>query len=313
MSLLILGMFAADLIISTPLILLVIGLLFAIMLTIAHNRLKVEVDPCILAVRDALPGANCGGCGFASCDQFAESVATGKAQPSGCVVLGAEALQTIAGIMGVEASTGAPKRAVVHCGAKIHERSGRPEYRGVRTCTEMNLIAGVQLCTHGCLGLGDCVDSCLFDAIEMVEGLAVVDYSACTGCGNCVEACPRGIISLEPMIDDPLVVITCSSKDSGKQTRANCQVGCIACGLCSKLEPEIFSVEANLCGIQYVPKDYGKSSNHDATVGKCPTVCLRYVGTNISDPHGQVDSRKREKAEKAAKAKLAAAARAETQ
>jgi len=300
---------AVSTLVSTPLILLLIGLVFSIMLTIAHNKLKVKVDPRVSAIRDALPGANCGGCGFASCDAFAEAVAAGTASPDGCVVLSTEALQTIAGIMGIEASVGRPKRSVIHCGAQAPERLARAEYRGAQTCTEMNLIAGVQGCTHGCLGLGDCAEACPFDAIEIVGGLAVVDYVACTGCGNCVAACPRGIISIEEMIDDPLVVIACSSKDPGKYTRGNCKVGCIACGLCSKLKPDVFSVEGNLCTIDYASASYGKTEDLDAVVGKCPTVCLRRVGSGISNPHDQVEQRAREKAAKA-KAKAEAAEKA---
>ncbi len=291
---------AAGYVFSTPLTLLVIGLFFAIMLTIAHNRLKVKVDPRVEAVRDAIPGANCGGCGYASCDQFAEAVAAGDATPDGCVVLSAEALQVIAGIMGIEASAGAAKRAVIHCGARAGERLARPDYRGPQTCTEMDLVAGVQGCTYGCLGLSDCAESCPFDAIRMEQGLPVVDHVACTGCGNCVAVCPRGIITLESMIDDPLIVIACSSRDTGRFVRANCKVGCIACGMCSRLEPEVFKVEASLCAVDYTPETYGTSADHTAVVEKCPTVCLRSVGRGIPDPHMQVDERQRKKAEKAA-------------
>lgn len=306
--------FIAGFVVTTPLTLLVIGLFFAIMLTIAHNRLKVEVDPRITAVRDNLPGANCGGCGYASCDQLAEEIVMSGAEPTRCAVLSAPGLKAIAAIMGIEASAGAPKRAVVHCGAKSSDRLARAEYRGVQTCLEMNLVAGVQGCTHGCLGLGDCVGVCPFEAIWIIDGLPVVDYKACTGCGNCVSACPRGIITIEAMIDDPIIAVACSSKDSGKVVRASCACGCIGCGICEKLDGAVFKVETNLCQLDYTPETYAKSADHDTAVGKCPTFCLRYVGTTIPDPYTQMEGRRGEKAEKAekvAKAKAAAVAAAQ--
>jgi Na+-translocating ferredoxin:NAD+ oxidoreductase subunit B len=291
---------AGTLVVNTPLILLVIGLFFAIMLTIAHSKLKVDVDPRVAQVRDALPSANCGGCGFASCDQFAEAVVAGDVEPGGCVVISAAALKDIADILGVEASSAVPKRAIIHCGAHEHERLARAEYRGVPTCAEMNLVAGVQGCAYGCLGLGDCERACPFDAIEISRGLPIVDMVACTGCGSCVGACPRGIISLESMIEDPLVVIACSSRDAGKIVRTNCQVGCIACGLCAKQNADVFLIEHNLCRVQYVQKSYIGAEGLDRAVEKCPTVCLRRVGVSIADPHEMVDQRRRARAAKAA-------------
>jgi electron transport complex protein RnfB len=300
---------AISTVISTPLILLVIGLLFAIMLTIADQRLKIEVDPKVAAVREILPGANCGGCGFASCDQFAEALAEGKVEPGGCVVVGAAAKAALAEVLGVEVRAEAPKKAIIHCGARGGDRHGLAEYSGAMSCTEANLVAGVMGCAYGCLGLGECRRVCPFDAIEMVAGLPVVSIERCTGCGQCVAACPRGIITLEPLLDDPLVVNACSSRDTGKVVRENCEVGCIACGICAKLDPKAFKVEGNLCAVLYDRETYGRSADHDAPVGKCPTFCLRQVGVAIGEPYAQVEARRREKAEKAAQAKAAATAK----
>jgi ferredoxin len=134
----------------------------------------------------------------------------------------------------------------------------------------------------------------------MAAGLPLVNYRSCTGCGQCLAACPRGIITIEEMLDDPLVVIACSSQDIGKQVRANCAVGCIACGVCAKLDPETFEVPGNLCTVKYAAEGYGKSDDHMPAVEKCPTTCLRLVGTGIEDPHEIVERKAREKAARAA-------------
>ncbi|MFH1144762.1 MAG: RnfABCDGE type electron transport complex subunit B [Candidatus Eisenbacteria bacterium] len=292
--------FLSGYVLSTPLLLLAIGLVFAVMLTMAHRRLRVEEDPKVEAVREALPGANCGGCGYPGCPQFAEAVVEGRAQPSECVAAAEAAVKAVAAILGVEAAFGVPRRAVIHCAAHGTERLRRAEYIGVATCTEMNIVAGVQGCTHGCLGQGDCARVCPFEAIVMREGLPVVNYRTCTGCGNCVDACPRGIITIEELIDDPLVVVACSSPDPAKQVRANCTVGCIGCGLCAKLDPATFEVVGNLSKIKYSTGSYGTTDSHTQAVEKCPTSCLLLIGTAIADPHELIDRKQREKEARAA-------------
>lgn len=301
---------AVTFLVSTPALLLLIGLAFAIVLTIAHHRLRVVEDPKVVALTAVLPGANCGGCGHPGCPQFAEAIVAGLAQPAECVAASESVIQAIAEILGVEATAAVPKRAVVHCAAKGPERRARAAYLGVATCTEMNMVAGVQGCTYGCLGLGDCVQACPFEAILMGDGLPVVNYRTCTGCGNCVAACPRGIISIEALHDDPLVVVACSSRDTGKQVRTNCAVGCIGCGVCAKLDEKLFTVEGNLSRATYDAETYGRSDDHAAAVEKCPTSCLLLVGTGITDPHELIERKARAKAEKVAAAKQAAAEKA---
>ncbi|MBD3334259.1 MAG: hypothetical protein GF355_01980, partial [Candidatus Eisenbacteria bacterium] len=227
--------------------------------------------------------------------------------PAECVAATETAIARISEMVGVEASASKPKRAVVHCAAQVGERLNRAPYSGPQTCTEANLVAGLQGCTYGCLGFGDCEAACPFDAIHVRDGLAVVDYQACTGCAKCVAACPRSIISIEEMLDDPLVVVACSSRDPGRYVRANCKVGCIACGMCARLDGELFQMENDLSVAQYDGQTYGTSEDHEKAVAKCPTACLLRVGTGIVDPHELIERRVREKAEKAA-AKAAAQA-----
>ena len=162
-----------------------VALAAAVMLTLAvaassvlgwaNRAFHVEIDPRILRIEDALPGANCGGCGYIGCGEYAEAVAGGAAVDL-CAPGGAGCAQSVAGIMGVDVEPSWPYRAIVHCAATSSQRLGRVEYRGEQTCSAANLVAGHQGCTYGCLGLADCVRACDFDALDIVDGLAVIDY-----------------------------------------------------------------------------------------------------------------------------------------
>ncbi|MBU1071791.1 4Fe-4S dicluster domain-containing protein, partial [bacterium] len=178
-----------------------------------------------------LPGANCGGCGYVGCNEYAEAVVAGE-QVGKCTVGGASVAQDLGQLMGVEVAATWPYRAVVHCGATLEDRLGRRQYLGVQSCSAANMISGVQGCTYGCLGLADCVDACDFDAIHIVDGVAVVDYERCTGCGACARVCPRNIITMVPFKAERMMVVTCSNKDTGKDVTSVCKVGCIGCNAC---------------------------------------------------------------------------------
>lgn len=247
----------------------VLGFIFAGLLGLAADYFCVQEDPRVAAILAILPGANCGACGQAGCHSFAEKVAKGEIAVSGCTVGGAEVAKQIAALMGVEGQEVHKKVAIVHCGAKKDQRKLKATYSGVQSCATANLIAdgGLQ-CAYGCLGYGDCFCVCPFDAIKMVDGLPQIDPEKCTACGKCIEACPRRIISLRPY--DLPVVVACSSRDGGAQTRKNCPVGCIACKICEKQVPAVFKVENNLAKIDYSQK------NVDCTpaIEKCPTKCI---------------------------------------
>ncbi|MGB9586462.1 MAG: RnfABCDGE type electron transport complex subunit B, partial [Anaerolineales bacterium] len=222
-----------EIFLASILVLGLLGFMFAALLGLAADYFKVEEDPRLVQVVEALPGTNCGACGSASCYNFAERLLAGEVQVNGCVAGGEEVAKKLAEIMGVEELAVHKKIAAVHCGAKENQRKKKAVYSGVKTCAAANLVDnGGLLCSYGCLGYGDCFNVCPFDAIEMKGGLPVIDPEKCTGCGKCVAACPRKIISLIPY--NFRIIVACSSRDRGAETRKICPVGCIACKICEK-------------------------------------------------------------------------------
>ena len=241
----------------------------------ANKTFHVEVNPLVDQAIDILPGANCGGCGYVGCAEYAEAVVAGKAAPNLCSVGGESCSQALAALLGIEVSEALPYRPVVHCAADYDDRLKRAEYTGEPTCGAANLIAGVQGCTYGCLGFGDCQQACPFDAIHVVNGLATVDYDKCVGCGACAKVCPRNIISMVPFKAERILACACSNHDPGKVTRQVCKVGCIGCGLCRKLN-DLFNVTDNLAGIDY--DRYDPEMDFQPVLAKCPRNGLLYVG-----------------------------------
>ncbi len=247
-----------------------IGIIFGLILGYAGEKLKVEEDPKIGQVRDVLPGANCGGCGYAGCDAFAKAIAMGEAPITGCPVGGAKCAEDIANVMGVEPSKEAKKVAYVNCGGDCDKASNKYLYQGMNDCNVSSILAGggEKTCTYGCLGNGSCVQKCAFDAINIVNGIAVVDPEKCTSCGMCVPACPKKLIDIIPY--DSKVQVTCSSRDAGKVVKAGCEVGCIACKICTKqCEFDAIHVENNIAKI-----NYEKCTNCNKCAEKCPTKCI---------------------------------------
>jgi electron transport complex protein RnfB len=246
-----------------------IGLLLGLGLALAAKKLAVPKDPRVEKIGEILPGANCGGCGYPGCAAFAEAVVAGAAPPGGCVAAGAGVNARIAAILGVAVDESSRKVAVVHCGGG-HSAVDAFAYRGPENCASALLVMeGHKLCRFGCIGFGDCVAACPFDAIHMGEnGLPVVIPEKCTGCGKCVSTCPRSIISLWP--EDRKVVIACSSRDKGGIARKACSVTCIGCGKCAKACPvEAITVENFLASI-----DPSKCINCGICAGECPTSAI---------------------------------------
>lgn len=229
-----------------------LGFVFAGALAIADKKLRVEEDPKIAKVNDVLPGANCGACGKAGCYDFAVNVVSGDAPVNGCPVGGQETANDIAQIMGVDAGTATKIVARVLCrGGNIEAAKKMVEYRGPQSCATMDLVSGgTKLCQYGCLGGGDCVDACTFNAIHLNDnGLPEVIDDLCTGCGMCVTACPRDIIELHPA--DREVFVFCKSHDDPKTSKAVCEVACTGCGLCARKSDGGVIMEDNLAVINW--------------------------------------------------------------
>ncbi|MBN1765767.1 MAG: RnfABCDGE type electron transport complex subunit B [Sedimentisphaerales bacterium] len=258
-------------------ILLAAALIFVVILTIASVKLKIEQDPTVEAILNVLPGANCGGCGLAGCGAYAEAVARDHGLMGKCGPGGEQTVREIAAILGIEAAASAPVRAVVHCSAKTDDKINSTRYHGVITCSEGQMVAGVMGCPYGCMGFGDCSRACEFDAIRIIDGLAVVNYEKCVGCGACARACPRQLIEMLPLQEDPMMVIACATLDKAKEVRSYCKVGCVGCGLCAKLAPNMFQMQQNLAVIDY--EKYGSKEERDKAQGKCPRAMMVYVGT----------------------------------
>jgi Na+-translocating ferredoxin:NAD+ oxidoreductase subunit B len=243
-----------------------LGLLLSIGLSIAYRKLKVEEDPKVEKIYELLPQINCGACGYSGCRPFAEAVAKGEAEPNGCTVGGDDVAQEIADIMGTEAGKTVKKVARIHCRGTKEAALDKGIYLGVTTCQAAHILGGNKQCPYGCLGYGDCVDSCPFDAMAMGEdGLPIVFEEKCTACGECVKACPRDIIDLQPITQN--IMVFCRSH-MGTAARKVCKNACFACGICVKACPEAITLENNLAVI----KDYKKIDPEKIpAVEKCPT------------------------------------------
>ncbi len=257
--------------------LLVMALVLTYILGWASVAFHVEVDSRIDAINDALPGANCGGCGLVGCGEYAEAIVNDGVTVDQCAPGGANSASAIADIMGIQIEASAPNRAIVHCGGTLEDRLGQNLYLGEKKCTTANIVAGVQGCVYGCLGFGDCEVSCTYDAIHIKNGLAVVDYDKCVGCGACAKACPRSIISISSFKAEKMLATSCSNRDAGKEVKSVCNVGCIGCKACSRL-CDLFVIENNLASVNY--EEYDPDNMEDLVKGKekCPTKCIGFVG-----------------------------------
>ena len=254
-----------------------LAIFFAGILAFADKKLKVAEDPKIEEINSLLPGVNCGACGFLSCHDFAEHIVTEGADPGKCRVVQEETRKKLFELTGEEKTERYPRIALIHCAARTENKKMTADYNGVKTCSGANLVFGGGLaCKYGCMALGDCERVCHFGAIRMEEGLAVVDPDKCTGCGKCVSACPRGIIILEEKRFEKLFYVACTSRDAMMRTREVCSVGCIACGICVKLDAAgYFEVKDNLSKADYAKQD--NPEKIEKIKDKCPTKVIKEI------------------------------------
>jgi len=261
---------------------LALGLGFAIVLLIASEKLKVQQDERVERILAALPNINCGSCGCAGCQEYAKAVVADQTLLGRCFPGGPKTMHEVAAILNLRISSShAPKRPIIHCSAYTADKTYYAKYQGIPSCTAANALPNAQACKFGCLGFGDCVNACKFDALDIIDGLSTVDYKKCTGCGACSKACPRNLIEMVPFACENMMTVACRNKESGKSTRMMCKVGCIGCGLCAK-QTDIFAVEENLARL-----DYGKYQPNEQTetaMNKCPTGVIIFRGPSAPEP-----------------------------
>lgn len=248
----------------------VLGGLMGLGLAIASKRFAVEVDPRQKEILDALPGANCGACGYPGCQGYAQALVEGTAECTLCAPGGKALVETISSVLGLAAGEIEEKIAIVRCQGTDANCTSDARYVGVTSCRACQILAGgTKKCTHGCLGLGDCVDVCPFGAIYIgPDRLPIVVADKCTGCGKCVEACPRTIIGLEPL--QQMTHVKCVNHDKGAKANKVCKVACIACRKCVKACP--FSAITVTDFVAVI--DAEKCRNCGMCAEACPKNCI---------------------------------------
>ena len=256
----------------------ILALVLGVLLGFFEEFFKVETDPMIARLREALPGINCGACGYPGCDGYAGAMASRTVEITRCAPGGKSTAAKLSEILGVNASM-KPVVAVLACqGSKDHAPK-KADYRGVPTCRAAKIsTGGTKLCTWGCLGFGDCTLVCQFDALHMGEdGLPHVDYEKCTGCKKCITECPQQIFKEVPRERLGSIVV-CSNRNPVKSmVMKTCKVGCIKCEICVKNCPEKCITMVN--GIPEV--DYSKCTSCGVCVSKCPTKVFKMLQNDI--------------------------------
>ena len=277
-----------EVLVYTVLTLSVLGVLCALILYVVAQKFKVYEDPRIDEVEKLLPGANCGGCGFAGCRAFATAAVNADDIASVfCPVGGSAVMKNIGECLGKAAPERAPMVAVLRCNGSCANRPRTNQYDGAESCAvEASLYAGETGCAFGCLGKGDCVSVCAFGALSMnpETGLPVVDQDKCTACGACVRKCPKALFELRNKgPKDRRVFVSCMSRDKGAVARKNCTAACIGCGKCAKACPfEAITLDNNLAYI-----DFNKCKLCRKCVNECPTGAIHDVNFPAPAPKAE--------------------------
>lgn len=247
-----------------------IGLIIGILLTIASEKLSVAVNEKEIQIREQLPGNNCGGCGYPGCDGLAKAIVENEAKVNQCPVGGQIVADAIAEIMGVENEKTTRKVAYVHCNGTCKNVTTQYIYHGIKDCNNVSIVpgGGEKHCSNGCMGYGSCVRECEYNAIKIVDGVAVIDTDLCQACGKCIKVCPNNVISLVPY--QKQAIVKCNSKTPALRARKDCNVSCIGCGLCARNCPNnAIIIENSLAHI-----DYSKCTNCGICKEKCPRKCI---------------------------------------
>ena len=258
----------------------VIGLVLGLVLAVASIVMAVPVDERAVQISEVLPGANCGACGFSGCSGYADALSKGKTTECNlCAPGGADVAAEVANIMGLSAGSSKPMSAVVMCHGTNECSGSMMNYHGDMGCkTASQLFGGPKACNYGCLGLGDCVKECPYDAIAIENGIAKVNPLACRACKLCIKACPKSLIELVPVYEAKAVVY-CKNKSKGAQARKECSVACIGCMKCVKAcEFDAIKVENNVAHV-----DAEKCTGCGKCVAGCPTHCLQLVALGVAE------------------------------
>lgn len=242
-----------------------IGAVLGILLAVAARLLTVKTDERVEKIISLLPGANCGGCGYAGCAALAEAIAMGEASTSACKAGGPDCATAIAQVMGKAPEKAVRMRAQVMCSGVRGAAKLKYDYSGLEDCrAAIRSGGGDKVCQNGCIGHGTCAAACAFGAISVVNGVACVEYSKCVGCGMCASACPKGIIKMIPF--EARYWVGCSSVDKGQLTRSYCEKGCISCKICEKNCPS--GAITVYDGVAHI--DYEKCTECGICYEKCP-------------------------------------------
>ena len=250
-----------------------LSVVFGALLGFSAKKFAVQTDPKVQGITSALPGTNCGGCGFPGCAMFAEAVAREEANYNGCAPGGSDAAGKIAQTLGIDPALSARKVAFIKCDGREDSVKRNYIYDGPKSCVAASQLAtgGNKSCTYSCIGFESCKNACLFDAIIITDSIAEVDEKKCVSCGKCIAACPKGLIEMVP--ERSKVRVLCNSRDSGRQVRRNCRAGCIACALCQKNCPQgAITLKDNIASI-----DYDKCIMCLSCVERCPTKAIKLM------------------------------------
>lgn len=246
----------------------IIGLIAGVGLALASKYMAVPTDEKEEKLREALPGANCGACGFSGCDGYAASLAKGEVAPDKCAPGGNATVQALSEILGVESGEITPMTAHIHCGGNPEISTTKYDYLGMQSCTAANIIhQGPLSCSFGCLGFGDCVRACSFGAITINNGRPIICEDLCIACGKCVGACPKSLISIIPK--GAAIHVECANKARGAAVAKACKVACLACTQCETNCPNGAIKVVDNCAVI----DYSLCNG----CGKCKEVCKRGV------------------------------------